>query len=160
MNKKGLGSLGMYILLIFSIGIVVFLMGDGGGMLNSMASASLSNVSLINSSSSNENTVLSSPDIGQLMINAIMSVFTNPIYLTAIGTAAVVGFIIGGSSFAIFFIVPAIMISIISRIFINPTSYLYALTSGIPYPGNLIVILFFMIMLILAIISFVKGGDV
>ena len=95
--------------------------------------------------------------IANVLINSLYAIFTNPLFLAAIGVSAVTTFLLGGGAFSVFFIIPLIMISLFANIFIIPSSFLFDQT--LPPEMQLIIAVFFNLFLMLTILEFVRGGS-
>lgn len=96
-------------------------------------------------------------DVGQTLLNSLYNIFTNPLFLTALGVSVVTSFVLQGGNEAALFIIPAIIFSIIMNLFILPTTYLFDPT--VPEIMRLIIGTFLNLFLGLAIVEFVRGGS-
>lgn len=95
--------------------------------------------------------------IATTLINNLYAIFTNPLFLSALGISAVTSFVLGGGAFSVVFLIPLIMISVFANIFILPSSYLFDAT--LPPEMVLIIGVFFNLFLMLTILEFVRGGS-
>lgn len=102
-------------------------------------------------------TCVANPNIADTIINALSSVFTNPALLIAIPGSIITGLILGGT-FAMMFAIPFMIGMVLINIFLLPTQLVLG-TSGMPWEISLIIGGFLNILLILTIVSFVRGGE-
>lgn len=135
-----MGMMATYIMLIFSVSVVFMLMGYHGAMWDVLTSSFM-------------------PDgtptpISDLIINAIFQVFLDPRLLAIIVGGSITAFLLGGSNFSVMFLIPLLIIEAVMNYFILPTSLLFDASAGLLGIG---VWLFLNILLMLAIIEFVRG---
>jgi hypothetical protein len=86
----------------------------------------------------------------------ITSIVTNPLVLGIAGIGVISGVLLGGT-FAVVYIIPILMIFVLSNFLLLPTDFL--LTSGLPWEINMIILGFMNLMLLMTIISFARGGE-
>jgi hypothetical protein len=98
----------------------------------------------------------STTTIGVSFISQLMSIFTNPIFLAALGLAAVTSFIVGGGNFSVFFLFPILMLAIFANMFILPSNYMF--DTSLPIFARALIGVFMNLILMLAIVNFVRGG--
>lgn len=102
-------------------------------------------------------TVGTSGSIAQTIINSIYSIFTNPLFLAALGISAITSYLLSGSNFSVFFIIPLLMLVVFANIFILPSSYLFDTT--LPTFVRGVIAVFFNIFMLGAILQFVGGRN-
>lgn len=82
--------------------------------------------------------------------------------IPTIGAALVVGGLLAISGFAAIYILAAVMLVVFLNLFIFPTSYIFTpdlMTNGFGETFSLPIKVFFNILLVLAVLSFVRGGN-
>jgi hypothetical protein len=90
-------------------------------------------------------------------LNRILTaITTNPAVLGLLGVSLVAPILLGGS-FAVMYVIPVILILVASNFLLLPTSFLF--DTAMPDPIKLIIIGFMEIMLLLTIMTFVRGGE-
>lgn len=96
-----------------------------------------------------------SEPIAQSLINAIGNIFTNPVFLAALGISAVASFLLSGGNFSVFFIVPLLLLSVFANMFILPSAFFF--DPALPTFVKLFIGSLMNIFMLNAIISFVRG---
>lgn len=129
-----------YMLILFGVSIVFYLIGYQPMMLQILG----------------ENVGTNEP-IAQDVLNKLFSIFTNEIFLSVLAVTAVSSFLLGGSNYSVAFIFPILLFSIFANIFVLPSSYLFDPT--LPPLLRTFIGIFFNLFLMLAIINFVRGGE-
>ena len=88
-------------------------------------------------------------------VNMLLSIFTNPIFLGALGTAAISAFVFKNNNFLSTFIIPIMLIVVVMNIFVIPNTFL--LDSSMPVLLKSIVMVVLNSLMVLAGIDFVRG---
>ena|SRR3990167_5528803 len=97
--------------------------------------------------------------IADTMINGIRNLFSDPLFLAAIGIPLVLSVFIGGSGGqSVYFVIPLLMLTVFMNIFIFPTSFIF--NQDMPVILRAIFNLFLNSMLMMSIIEFIRGGNI
>lgn len=132
-------NISTYIFVLFSISAIFYLMGYQPIIFTTLAGE-----------------VGTDQPIAQTLINNFFNIFSNPLFLTALGITAVASFLLSSANFSVFFIVPIIMLSVFANIFILPSSYLF--DPNLPDFLKLFIGIFFNLFMMMAVINFIRGG--
>ena len=145
--KMGLGT---YLIVLFGISVVFYLMGYApAGVQMISAFASSTGVDLA--------TGQTTADFGATVLNTLLGIFTNPVFLISVGLASVASFLGGGNNFSVMYLIPIIILVAFANLFLMPSAVFYDVT--LPVEMRLILAVFFNLWLVLAIIGFVRGGE-
>lgn len=88
--------------------------------------------------------------------NILTSIVTNPLVLGLAGIGIVSGILLGGT-FAVVYVIPILILFAITNFVLLPTDFL--LNSVLPWEIKAIILGFLNLMLLLTIVSFVRGGE-
>lgn len=127
-----------YIFLLFGISLVFYLGGYQALMWNALS-----------------NEVGTDQTIGESFLNSLGDIFSNPTLLAILGVSAVTSFLLGGASFSAVFIIPLFILGVLANVFIIPSTLFFDPSVG--FIGTALG-LFMNILLMLAIVNFMKGG--
>jgi len=94
--------------------------------------------------------------MGQSVFNSLVSFITNPAFIGITAIALFVPFLIGGS-FGLMYIIPLIMVFALTNFLLLPMDFL--LSYSMPLIIKIIIMGFLELLQIMAVISFVRGGD-
>lgn len=94
--------------------------------------------------------------LGESFINSLGAIFTDPTLLAVLGITAVSSFVLGGSQFSAVFIIPVFMLTVFANMFILPSTFFF--DPSLPFFIKAVIGLFMNMLLMLAIVNFVKGG--
>jgi hypothetical protein len=137
-----MAMLSKYLFLLFGVSIAFYLVGYQSPMLEVFSGA-----------------VGTGGSAGSLILNSIYAIFTSPAFLLALGISLVSSFFLGGGSYSTFFVVPlVIFVAIFANMVILPSSYLF--DPSLPFFLKAVIGSFFNLLLVLAIVDFVRGGAV
>jgi len=129
-------ELRVYLFLLFGTMIVFYLMGYEAPVLAILSQ---------------------SGDIGwDFIINQMLSIFTNPAFLVALGVSGVSAFLSSGN-YSVTFVFPIMLLIILSNIFFLPTSYL--MEAQLPMEIKTLITAWFNLLLTLGAVEFVRGGS-
>jgi len=131
-----MGSFTTYIILVFSISLALYFFGYAPPFLKMM-----------------ENLDTAKPH--EALLNTFANIFTNPIFLAALGVSAVASFLTGGG-FAVIYLFPILMLTAFLNIFVLPTDFIF--NAGLPFELRLMIMGILNLFLILSIIEFIRGG--
>ena len=126
-----------YMVLIFGISIGLYLMGYTSPFMAMF------------------NNIGQDTNIAEAILNSLLAIFTNPIFLAGLGISAVASFITGGS-YSVMYLFPIVMLVAFANYFVLPTSFI--LQADFPLELKLIINTFLNLFMVLAIIEFVRGG--
>lgn len=163
-RKKVKGGISAYVMIMFGMIVILYLMG----FTNAWASYSDRSIANEEGGDSISDPGAVNPSIGDMMIMGIRGLFTSEggdvNWLTAIGAGIIslAGLYLAskvGGQYAFAYIIPIVFIVLFSNIFlfpIEPVSGQMHWVGG-TVPLDIILIVFFNLWLILAIIEFVRG---
>jgi len=131
-----MASFTTYIMLLFSISLALYFFGYAPPFLKMM-----------------ENLNTTKPH--EALLNTFVSIFTNPVFLAALGVSAIASFITGGG-FGIIYLFPILMLTAFLNIFVLPTDFIF--NAGMPLELRLIIMGILNLFLVLSIVEFIRGG--
>ena len=131
-------NISVYIWILFGISLVFYLMG-----YKPMAFQTLSGQ-------------FEGKSAGSWILNQLYSIFSNPIFLSALGISAVTSFIMASGNFSVMYVIPIVLLVTFSNIFILPSSFLF--DQAVPMVLRMIIGTFLNLLMFLAIIDFVRGS--
>ena len=137
-------SLKVYIFLLFGISIALFFAGYQPLLFNILQCTPTGA------------TCVPTTNFAQGVINSLTTLLANPGFLLGVGLSVIVGMVIGGG-FSVYYIIPIIILSVLSNFLILPTDFL--LTTGMPWQISMVILGFMNLMLLLTAIEFIRGGD-
>ena len=134
-----------YVFLLFGISVALYLAGFHGALFTMMNCSS--------TATSCTPQALGWGILGQIM-TAIMS---NPI-MSIVGAAGllITGYLLGGN-FIVLYVVPIILLETVANFILLPTDFIFS--QSFPPEISLIILGFMNILLLLTIITFIRGGD-
>ena len=134
-----------YVMLMFGISIAFFFLGFAPPLF---ASAGCNTAST---------TCAPADNLAYTVINNILNaIISNPAATGLAGVAVVTSIILGGS-FVVIYIIPALILIAVANFVFLPTSFMFS--DVLPIEIRLIVLAFLNLLLILTIVSFVRGGE-
>lgn len=135
-----------YVFLLFGVTIALWLAGFQSPLFALMGCPDVPGTSCA-----------TNPDLVTTVVNSIVSSLSNPSVLIAIPIAIITSLVLGGS-FALMFVIPLLIGMVLINMFLFPTQLVLGM-GGMPWELNLIIGGFLNLLLVLTIISFVRGGD-
>lgn len=137
-----------YVFLLFGISIAFYFLGSTPMMFSQLGCDINNNATT---------TCTPSKSLAEDFITDIINaIANNPIVLGLLGISIVSSILIGGT-FIVVFAVPAIMLLVAANFYLLPTDFMY--NEALPFEIRLIFFGFMNLMLIMIIITFIRGGE-
>jgi len=95
-------------------------------------------------------------DSWDFIINQLLGIFTDPVFLASMGVAGVSAFLLGGG-YVVTYVFPILVLLVLANIFVFPISYIWQAT--LPTEIQTLVTAWFNFLLILGAVEFVRGGS-
>ena len=161
MNLKRLyrgrpGSITVYAFIVFGIVVSCYFMGYESPLIDAMTEETVIEG---DNGTTHSVTLNSDPvDVGHKLINAIINVLMNPMYLGSLLVVGLVSFLTaGGTRYMVTFIAPALILLVVLNVIILPINFIY--DSSLPFEIKLLVFSFLNLFLMLSIIEFIAGRE-
>ena len=134
-----------YAMLLFGISIAFFFIGSAPPMFAAVGC------------DTTLDTCTPSDTLGTEFLNSIIDMILNNPMTALLGAVAIVTAVLIGGSFVVIYLIPALLLMVAANFFLLPTSFLF--TDALPFEIRVIVLGFLNLMLIMTIITFVRGGE-
>ena len=101
---------------------------------------------------------LSGSESWEYVINSLFKIFTDPVFLGAIGFTAFTTLITSSGNYAVHYIVPIMLLVILANVFFLPTSFI--MDAELPVEIKTIAMVYLNSLLMLGAVEFVRGGSI
>jgi hypothetical protein len=144
-----------YVFFMFSLAFVGYLMGFTSPVLYMAQHQQMPLESTGNDGSSYNPSDVQPIDYSVAFFKALVDAMTNPAFLLSLGVGAVASVFLQG--FSVMFLIPLLLLTIFMNLVVFPISFIFDPT--LPDIIKLPITLFYNILLFMAILSFVRGGN-
>lgn len=133
-----MGLLKIYVLLLFGISAILYMFGYSPPLLYFWNATSTSGGAAVS------------------LMSSFIAIFFNPSFLAIAGVSSVAAYLSGGGNFSVIYIIPIFLAVAMLNYFVMPTSFI--LTLDLDPLISMIVLGFLNILMVLAIMEFVRGA--